>query len=183
MPTGYVQAGFIQSRPIGLVAIAFCLAVLAGCGKPTSSSVAAKSAPATEPINSPVAQADAEYEALVRHLLRRVSDANKRILILQNDMLRQESQYLDDEYEILQGRPTPKHDPEESRRRRMKDDLDNLHRQAQDMLDVEAFIELHNRTHPESPQADVKDILRMQCGDCEKDRSKRDADLRAEAPN
>jgi hypothetical protein len=76
-------------------------------------------------------------------------------------MLKREKEHLDEDIAILQGLPTPKHDPNETQIRIMKDMMENVERVAQHALDAEASIELHNRIHPEEPAADLKDLLRL----------------------
>lgn len=60
--------------------------------------------------------------------------------------------------------------------------MDGAERSAQDALDAEDAIEQHNLRHPESPWADVRYILRWECGDCTKERAIRDLQLKDEAP-
>jgi hypothetical protein len=92
------------------------------------------------------AEDTAEYETLVKHLLRRINDADDRIARMQH----------------------------------MQNVQENLERLTQHSLDTEAFIELYNRAHPEAPQADLADLLRLECGDCLNARAIRDKAIQQE---
>lgn len=110
-------------------------------------------APTTKsPTKSPATRLPLDgSDALIRHLLRRNSAMSAEISRLQNSP----------------GNPTLVED--------------GLGRLAQYLLDSEASIEDHNRRHPESPWASVKDVLRELCGDCTRERRQRNLQLAEEA--
>ena len=169
-----------MKRTASIISFAMALAVLGACNKPVPTAAAKPTEPPTA-VSPDKDDVIAEYEALTRHLVGRVEEANGRINSLQNEMLKQENEYLDEEIAILQDRPVPKHDSMDSQRQMAKDLEDAAARAAQDALDSEASIELRNRIHPEAPEADLKDLLRLECGDCQKERATRNAQLKAEA--
>lgn len=76
---------------------------------------------------------------------------------------------------MLEGRPTKKHAKPPST---LVTDLDLL---IQETLDTETWIEEHNRRHPESPWADINDVLRELCGNCAAARGVRERQLQEEA--
>jgi len=100
-----------------------------------------------------------ESEILIRHLLRRNNDLTREISSM--------------ERECLEGQISGK--------RIASDPTVALDRMVQNLLDGEDAIEEHNREHPESPQADIRDVIRQMCGDCAQERVARDRQLKEEA--
>jgi hypothetical protein len=62
------------------------------------------------------------------------------------------------------------------------DPLVAIDRLSQHILDSQAAVELHNRSHPSAlPQHDLDDLLHQMCGDCAAERAARNAQLVEEA--
>jgi hypothetical protein len=165
------------------IALMICLlSATEGCRRDQTGPKNGNSATSSPLLISPkVPPPDDRSEILIRHLLRRVADLDAEINKLRTEMVKRDNQWLKEEIAILEGRPTPKRDPNEGMRQLKKDLIDGLDRQSQQSLDLEDAIELHNLRHPESPQADVNGILRMECGDCTKERARRALQLEEEA--
>lgn len=175
MPTGYIQARFIQTWHRSTLPVAvLTIALLTGCSRPIAK-------PPT----------DDRAEVLIRHLLHRLADSQAEVRHLQSELLDRENLWLKSDIEELEGRPRPKHPP-------LKDQppCDKLHvfeclnkmiadtngRSAQFELDSEESIELYNKNHPDSPSPDLKEMLRETCGDCTAERALRDQQIKEEAP-
>lgn len=126
-------------------------------------------------------------EILIQHLMRRVSDLSSEVQDRQNDILKHDNNCLSEEIAALEGRPTHRSKQEQlddavAKSKAFSEGMiADLNRGAQNALDGEAAIEEHNRKHPEAPWADSKDLLRLLCGDCAKERAFRDSQLQDEA--
>jgi hypothetical protein len=158
---------------IGSLAISFIFA-LGGC----QSVQTAKSDGAQETLPS-----DDSSEVLIRHLLRRSREADSEVIRLEDEVAKHDNKCLNEEIAILEGRTVEPKDrvKAEDHSAAVKALNNDLSRMAQGMLDAEEVIELHNRKHPESPWADLKEDLRESCGDCTKERAIRDLQLKEEA--
>jgi hypothetical protein len=171
-------------QPAGL-SVVLLLVFGASCSRPQanpqpSSQPAAAVAPKnTEAAKVPPPQED-RAEVLLWHLLRRSEKSDAEVLRLQNEVISHDNKCLEEQIATLEGKTHstyPKSDPAAGTATRVS----NLSQMVQGLLNGEEVIEYHNRRHPESPQADVKDLLRQLCGDCTRERAIRDSQLREEA--
>ena len=109
-------------------------------------------------------QADDEYETLIHHLLKRTESLNQEISA-------HDKTCRDEELSLIRGG-------------RLADkglNMSNFDRMDQDLIDFEAFTELHNRRHPESQWAYSKELLKSLCGDCARERAIRNVQMKEEA--
>jgi hypothetical protein len=173
------------AQPTGL-SIVILLMFGASCSRHQANPHPSSQVPSTMASKVPLPPDD-RSEVLLWHLLRRNEESDAEIERLQNEVLRHDNKCLEDQIAILEGRTRPA-DPKraldediEKQRASAKSMNANLSRMVEEMLDTEDVIEYHNRRHPESPQADVKDLLRQFCGDCTRDRAIRDSRLKEEA--
>jgi len=143
------------------------LSVLAGCAR--------KAAP------SP--QSGDKSEVLLRHVLRRVSDLTDELGKRESEIVENGNRCLQEQIAILEGRSIrhAKRDPSAGIATLSQRLAESNHRLVQNLLDNEDWIEEQNRKHPGSPQADIKDLLRHMCGDCTRERTIRDAQLKEES--
>jgi hypothetical protein len=127
--------------------------------------------------------AEDRSEILIRHLLKRINDSDTEISNLQDEMVRADTKCKEEQIAILKGRALPIDPKREVNgvKALRKTVMGGLNRMAQELLDAEDVIEDHNQRHPESPQADIKDLLRQMCGDCTQERAVRDLQLKEEA--
>jgi len=177
------RALYAVTQPTGL-SIVLLLTFGASCSRPQ-----ANSRPSSHPAATVAAKVppDDKSEVLLWHLLQRGEESDAEISRLQNEVLKHDNKCLEEQIAILEGRnqpDDPKRDLDEvvERQRALEKRTNaNLSRMAQGMLDTEDVIEYHNRRHPESPQADVRDLLRLFCGDCTRERAIRDSQLKEEA--
>jgi uncharacterized protein YlxW (UPF0749 family) len=126
---------------------------------------------------------DDSSEVLIRHLLRRISDLTSEVSKRENEIVEHDNRCLKEQIAALEGRPInrAKSDPVASAEALGKGLEVGLNRMVQNLLDNEEAIEQHNRNHPESPQADLQDIIRKMCGDCPDIRATRELQIRQEA--
>jgi hypothetical protein len=128
-----------------------------------------------------------KFEALTWHLIRRADELNNDIVKLEVEIAKHDNKCLTEEIEILEGRTRPvnrKRDVEQARQKSIalsNSLLTDVDRMSQGLLDTEDAIKEHNLRHPESPWANVNDMLRMICGDCTRERAIRDSQLKEEA--
>lgn len=172
-------------QPTGL-SIVLLLMFGASCSRHQANCQPSSQTPSTMASEVPLPPDD-RSEALLWHLLRRSEESDAEIERLQNEVLKHDNKCLEEQIAILEGRTQPA-DPKraldeavERQRTFGKSANADLSRMVEGMLDTEDVIEYHNRRHPESPQADVKDLLRQFCGDCTRGRAIRDSQLKEEA--
>jgi hypothetical protein len=126
---------------------------------------------------------DDTSEILIQYLLRRVTDLTAKVVDSKNEIIKHDNRCLDEQIAVLEGRPVhqTKADPVADAKA-LGDSLSaDLSLAVQEALDDDAALEEHNRKHPESPWADSKDLLRLMCGECTKERAFRDSQLKEEA--
>jgi hypothetical protein len=152
-----------------------CLLSLGGCRTAHKANVGGVQ-------NSPPSVVD-PTEVLIEHLVHRVDELTSEVGKQQNETLAHDNRCLEEEIAELEGRPIhrPKEDPTASARKLAETTEAGSSRMIQALLDGEDAIEYHNQRHPEAPWADVKDVVRLMCGDCARERAIRNTQLEEEA--
>jgi hypothetical protein len=145
---------------VGAISLAL-LMLLSGCAK------------------APQQRVDDSAEILIQHLLRRVADSDKEVQRLRKELIERDNLWLHADIDSLEGRPSRKPPPLKGRTL-SEEIVDVNERSSQHSLDAEELIEMHNRNHPESPYADLKELLRETCGDCAQERAIRDRQIEQE---
>jgi hypothetical protein len=122
-------------------------------------------------------------EILIQHLVRRVSDLTEEIDKRGNEIVEHDNKCLEEQIAVLEGRPVHQGQSNQlADAKALADSLNaSLGRAVQNLLDSEEATAEHNRRYPESPWAEGKDLLRLMCGDCTKERAVRDLQLKEEA--